>query len=140
MKLENYLTTFQKKVEGDFDRATALSKFQIIIFVQRGSTLDQGARPYQDADALTQLRNGLVHFKPQWDGTKSQHKRISDTLNGRFAPSPFISGPEGLFPRRWATHGCTRWAVQTCFEFAEEFEKRAGLPAKFGPQLHHVSP
>jgi hypothetical protein len=135
------LESFKKKYEGgDFDKTTLLAKFHLIIFAQGGTHMDKGARPYQDIDALIQLRNGLVHFRPEWDTDAGKHKTISSALNRRFNPSPFISGPEGLFPRRWATHGCTAWAVRSCLAFTAEFESRAGLSSKYGQSTDRLQP
>jgi hypothetical protein len=100
------LESFAKKFEGDFDKTTLLAKFHLIIFAQGGAHMDKGAKPYQDVNALIQLRNALVHYRPEWDTGAGKHQGISFTLSGRFAPSPFVSGPDGLFPRKWATHGC----------------------------------
>jgi hypothetical protein len=54
-----------------------------------------------------------------------KHKRQSV----KFAPSLYFS-QEPLFPRAWTTHGCTKWAVETCIAFIKEFEKRSGLAPK----------
>jgi hypothetical protein len=105
-------------------------KFEFALLLRGKSHFDRGARPYQDVAAIIELRNALTHFKPKWDALAVRHRKISDRLQNYFAPSPFLND-QLIFPRRWATHGCTKWAVEQCLAFAEEFESRAELPPKY---------
>ena len=42
-----------------------LGKFQVALVCAGHERMDQGAEPFQSADVLVELRNHLVHFKPQ---------------------------------------------------------------------------
>ena len=92
--------------------------------------MNQGNRPYQDVAAMIDLRNSLTHFKPEWEDEADRHQKLSERLRGRFTPSPFLSDAL-IFPRRWATYGATKWAVESCLSFAEEFEGLADLGPKY---------
>jgi hypothetical protein len=54
-------------------------------------------------------------------------------------PGPFLKD-ELIFPRRWATHSCTAWAVRTVLAFAESFEHHGQLPSKYGAWPEKLSP
>ena len=46
-----------------------LSKFQVALVCAGHERIHQGAEPFQSADVLIDLRDALVHFKPQWHWT-----------------------------------------------------------------------
>jgi hypothetical protein len=79
---------------------------------------------------VVELRNALVHFKPEWDTQADRHQKLSKKLKDKFGPSPFLNDVL-IFPRRWATHGCTSWGVRSCLKFAAEFERLSNLPPKY---------
>ncbi len=93
--------------------------------------LDRGSSAVQDVAALVALRNGLTHFKPQWDTDTAAHARISRLLEGKFEPSSLILD-EPVFPRRWACYACACWAVDACRDFLLMIEEGLGLPEKVG--------
>ena len=108
-----------------------LEKFELALLQLRKPRMDRGAPPYQKVADLIELRHALTHFKPEWMKEPDEHATISDRLAHKFEGSPFLSEPELLFPRRWAGHGCTSWAVSSAIAFAKHFESVAGLPAKY---------
>jgi hypothetical protein len=69
-----------------------------------------------------------MHFKPEWEPAK--HKKLSSELRNLFKPSEFLASDPGLFPRAWASHDCTMWALNAVLRFIEHFEDWAGLPHK----------
>jgi hypothetical protein len=74
------------------------------------------------------LRNELVHFKPEWSneaevqGKATVHTKVSQRLASKIETSPFLPG-EPPFPRAWATHSCTKWAVKTALAFGSSIAK-----------------
>jgi hypothetical protein len=121
------------------ERKPTLKKFDMAFMLKQKTLLDRGSRPTEDVVALFELRNRITHFRPQWDGTIGPHAELSRTLENRFAPSPFLADTESLFPRRWATHGCTKWAVESCVEFLNVFESCAGVPARVAKHSARLS-
>jgi hypothetical protein len=109
-----------------YERKPVLEKFDFALVVRRGSRLDRGGPVFQAADALIKLRNGLVHFKPEWFDQQKQHARLSKLLQGKIENSPFLQS-EPLFPRAWAGSQCTDWAVRSVADFIIDFEQRASL-------------
>jgi hypothetical protein len=111
-----------------FERKPLLKKFDFALLLREKPLLDSKTRLYQDVDALNMLRNGLIHFKPEWSHQAQSHKEISKRLESRFPGSPFLRSERSLFPLGWATHGCTKWALESVLAFCKEFERLAALP------------
>jgi hypothetical protein len=114
-----------------YERKPMLKKFEFALLLLRKPSMDRGARPYQDVEVLIGLRDALTHFKPEWMKEADAHAKLSAKLAEKFDGSPFLSAPELLFPRRWAGHSCTSWAVGSVIAFAKHFESVAGLPPKY---------
>lgn len=113
-----------------YERKATLEKFEFALLLSEKSGIDKGTTPYQDVQIVVELRNALVHFKPEWDTQADRHLKLSKKLKNKFDPSPFLDD-ELVFPRRWATHGCTSWSVRSCLNFAAEFERLSNLPPKY---------
>ena len=97
-----------------------------------------GVESFQSVDALVRLRNALMHFKPEWEPAK--HKQLSSELRNFFEPSEFLANDPGLFPRAWASHDCTTWALNSVLSFIEHFEHCAGLPHKMAQFSDRLKP
>jgi len=122
--LDNLWETYEQK--------PILEKFEFALLLLRKSNLDRGTSPYQDVKVLIDLRNALTHFKSEWENEADEHRKISDKLASKISPGPFFSTDPLLFPRRWTSHSCTIWAVQSAMAFATEFERLADFPLKYG--------
>jgi hypothetical protein len=105
---------------------SALEKYELALLLKERQAFDRGAKPYQHVAALTKLRNGLVHFKPEWFDQLDEHAKVSKLLAVNIEGSPFLKS-EQLFPRAWAGSDCTVWAVRSVTELIIEFERRAGI-------------
>jgi hypothetical protein len=125
-----YANDLLDKLWETFEQKPILEKFQFALLLKGKPELDRGAQPFQCASAMIDLRNALTHFKPEWTNEAVRHRKLSQRLNGMFVPSAFLSD-ELVFPRRWATHGCTKWSIESVRSFAEQFELNAGLPSKY---------
>ena len=113
---------------AEFDRKPVIKKFEFALLLMNKPVL--GGVVVQHFAVLQELRNALIHFKPERSSEAMRHDQLSRRLSGKFVPSAFLNDAL-LFPRRWATHGCTKWAVETCLSFAMEFEQLSGLSKKF---------
>lgn len=110
-----------------------LSKFQVALVCAGHDRMDKGAEPYQSVDVLVDLRNELVHFKPQWwhdDGRDEAKfvKRLRDRLAGRENRQPI---GEPWFPNKVLGAGCADWACSSVIGFAREWHGRMGLTFDF---------
>jgi hypothetical protein len=118
-----------------------IKKFEIVLSLLRRSAFDKSTNPYSDARVLTELRNALIHYEPEWvpGGThraqdqKSAHK-FEKALRGRFDLNPFSGSGSTFYPSRMLGHGCAQWAVNTALGFADCFFQLIGTPP---PYEHH---
>ena len=117
-----------EKLWSDYEGKRILEKFDLALLLRGASTRPTGVESFQSVDALVRLRNALMHFKPEWE--PARHKRLSSELRSFFKPSEFLASDPGLFPRAWASHKCTVWAVNSVLSFIEHFEDCAGLSHK----------
>ena len=103
-----------------------IEKFNIALELLGQAPLQDTSPPCNDIAVLIRLRNALMHFKPEWESRADDHQDISTLLTGRFEPA-FLPEDRLLFPRRWACHGCTSWAIRSVWTFIRHFEKLAGI-------------
>jgi len=113
-----------------YKREPIMGKFDLALQLRKAGSLERGKSPAQDVKFLIRLRNALTHFKPEWFDKQQEHAKLSAQLAKRFSPSAFFPKDEPIFPRGWATHGCTAWAVKSAINFISEFESQAGLPKR----------
>lgn len=96
-----------------------------------GGSIDKGKPPYDDAGALLDLRNALVHFRPAWSDNKDVHesdeaKRIERVV-GR---SRFYQG-EPNFPIGYLHYSSAKWAVRTVRDVSQHFSGVIGEEDRF---------
>lgn len=112
----------------DEKRIQLLQKYQIALSAIEKSKFDTSRSPYQDVKLLIDLRNMLVHFKPEWDNDQKKHKKIEDKLRGLFELNPFWPTENTIFfPFKCLSHGCANWAVSSSMKFILEFFTLTGL-------------
>jgi len=113
-----------------YEQKPPLEKFDFALILKTGTAFDRGSKSYQDVATLVKLRNGLMHFKPEWFSEQEEHAKLSSSLQYRATHSPLLPHPEPLFPRAWASHGTAVWVVSSVFAFIVEFEQRAQVPGR----------
>jgi hypothetical protein len=112
----------------DEKRFPILRKYQIALAAIKKSRFDTSRNPYQDMDLLINLRNMLVHFKPEWDNDQKEHKEVEKKLQGRFELNPFWPKDNAIFfPFKCLSHGCANWAVGSSMKFILQFFALIGL-------------
>jgi len=113
------------------ERLCVLEKYQEALKFSGQKEFDRGKNPFQDADSLIDLRNALVHYKPEWDDEAKVHQKIKVRLEKKFSLNPF-SNPKGLwFPHQCLGAGCAKWSVDTIESFMSEFCNILGIPNRF---------
>ena len=121
-----------------YEMKQTLEKFEFALLLLRKERFNQGISPYQDVVSLIKLRNALVHFKPEWTDQQIVHARVSSSLKDRVDRSPFFVSGEPLFPRAWASHSTTKWAVISVLSFISAFEKLANLQPRLQLYMHKL--
>jgi hypothetical protein len=104
-------------------RATGsiLDKYQALLEFYGVARMKKGLPPYQDADLIIQLRNTLMHYKPQYYGGDKEH-RLVGKLRTKFEANPLMRGSgNSYFPDHCLGGPCARWAVKTVKAFADAY-------------------
>lgn len=111
-----------------------LDRFQLALLLLGRPPFDIGTEPYQDAALLVRLRNGLVHYTPQFRPGASSEPTVSAEarwLRGleskRFSANPFTGEANPFFPDRCLGHGCTTWAWNAALIFCDSFFNEIGV-------------
>lgn len=110
-------------------RDTPLEKLDLLLTLRGHAPLHRGKPPVQDFVLLGRLRNHLVHFQPDWDWVDPHHAKLSRQLADRFEKSRLVDD-DAHFPRAWATHAATVWAVTATHGTLALVEEQAGWPAR----------
>lgn len=118
------------------DKKPILDKYDIVFDHAEKDLFCKGAEPYQSASSLIDLRNRLVHYKPEWVGTGEGYKEtFSEKLRERLEKkikklNPLAdAGNCSFFPHKCLSYGCAKWAVESSIKFTDEFFLKLGLPS-----------
>lgn len=121
-------------------RKGVLDKYDIALQANTGNKLPRGDQSVQDVEALINLRDRVIHFKPEWSGAPGLHEDLSKQLNYKFERSPFLLHEENLFPIAWASHSFARWALQAAVTFVQNFHASYGKPSPLDLAPHQDFP
>lgn len=87
-------------------------------------TTGSGARPYDNARLVINLRNSLVHYEPGSYGPNDQPK-CTEKLEGKFSDNPLMAGTGNpYFPAKCLGSPCANWAIDSVEKLADEFFQR----------------
>ncbi|NLG45908.1 hypothetical protein [Gordonia sp. (in: high G+C Gram-positive bacteria)] len=120
---------------GWLERASILDKYRVSLAACGAEPFEKGAWPYQSAKKLIDLRNALVHFKPETQVSGEAHK-LEKALKSEFASNQIFSEP--LSP--WYTigclgYGCAEWSHTTAAAFIDEWQARIGLEKDYKDEM-----
>jgi len=115
-----------------YEQKPTLEKFEFALLLKGATAFDRGAPPYQDVSTIIRLRNGLMHFKPEWFSAQEEHAKLSKMLAYRATLCPFFPTSEPLFPRGWTSHATVKWVIRSVLNFLLEVEQRTGIDARMG--------
>jgi len=110
-----------------YEQKSILDKFELALLIKSAEDFDRGSSPYQDVSTIFRLRNGLIHFKPEWFSAQEEHTKLSNLLVYRASLCPFFPESEPLFPRGWTSHATVKWIVRSSLDFILEFEQRSNI-------------
>jgi hypothetical protein len=112
------------------ERKPLLEKYQIALILADKPRLDEGRTTFEDAASLCNLRNALVHYKPEWDDETEVHRRLQRRLNSKFDLNPLAPKGSLWFPHVCLGSGCAKWCVQVVRTFAADFCESLGVPKR----------
>ena len=105
-------------------RLPSLDKYQTALAAANLPALDAGRVPFQDVKLLIQLRNSMVHFKPQLQEAGAMDRKVETALRGKFETNPLAT--QKLFPYYLLSFSAARWAANATLKFVREFRLRIG--------------
>ena len=112
---------------NELERSSILLKYQMALMLANHNKFDHGTQPYQDVDSLIQLRNALVHYKPEWDTESQKHENLRKRLNLKFILNPFASKSRLWFPHKCLGSGCVLWSINASEVFITSFCKKMSI-------------
>jgi hypothetical protein len=112
---------------GGLEMKPILTKYQEALKLLGLPQMDETSGVFQDADALINLRNSLVHYKPTWDPDQPKKASLTSYLSGRYPISPFLTACDNFVTMQSMSYGCCKWAIDTAFAFIHEFDNAARL-------------
>jgi hypothetical protein len=109
----------------------ALEKWQLMRIFAGLDPLDRGHAPYQDAQLVMQLRNLILHYRPEYVAADEPH-RLEERLKGKFAPNRLMEGSGNpWWPSHCLGHGCAEWAAQSALAFADQTCSDLGISPNY---------
>jgi hypothetical protein len=119
-------------------RFSILEKYQVALILTDKPKFDTDINPYQDVSHLVNLRNALIHYKPEWiphlSGTNKNEMdphKFEKMLKVKFKENPMAGVGDPFFPDKCLGHGCAEWAVRSSINFVDDFFSRLGLTPRF---------
>ncbi len=112
-------------------------KFDNILGSFGKEKFNRGDYPFQDIALLVNLRNALVHYKPEWVTVYTDrplpeevdNKKLEQLRKKHIPRSPFIPGTERqFFPKQCLSHGHAKWAVNVSLAFVDGFFEKMNRP------------
>lgn len=111
-----------------FDRSPTLDRAQALLAHMNCAPFNRGTDPFQSADLLRALRNGLVHPKAEWDSARERNSKLSIKIVSANLPlSQFQTDPALAFPHGCMSAGVAQWAAASARRFVRELRSRLGL-------------
>ena len=114
----------------EVDRVSVLREYQTALLLCGRQKFDRGGAPYQDAESAVQLRNALVHYRPEWESEQDRHIALEQRLRKRFDLNPLTAQRSLWFPHRCLSSDCASWVLKACTVFLLEFCSRLGIPSR----------
>lgn len=130
----------------EVERKDTLGKYEIALDLKKQTrfTKEDKSSPlysiYTSASILIEVRNALIHFKPQWDDEEKSHQAIALRLLKENVQPRLSVGSTPIFPTDFMCHDMTRWAVKSSWTFIEAFSQKADLPNKFAYMVNDLNP
>ena len=109
-------------------------KYQDALLVTGKKPFTETRDPFKSADLVIQLRNSLVHYKPEWEDIDAEHK-YERLLKGKFPENTQpIAGPS-WYPDKALAAGCADWVCDASVYFVKQWWQRMRLRGRY--DLHY---
>lgn len=127
-RTQELMANWWDETNEGFDKT--LSKYQLLLVFAGKPRLDAGTEPYQSAALLIQLRNTLVHFRPETIYSNQVHK-LESKLKGRFSDNKLAHKKSNWWTSRALGAGCAEWAVASARAFTDEISHQLNIQPNY---------
>ena len=130
---------WDREDRGSLEKWSTLKKYQKTLELLDKEKFDEAFELFENVSLLIELRNTLMHFKPEWNSIHSpymsendnQH-RLTSKLEGKFELSIFFrSTGNPFFPNKCMGYGCAEWALKNAIIFVDEFYRKIGIETNY---------
>lgn len=104
-------------------RFSTLERYAMALSMSDKESMPKGSAPTQEAQLVVQLRNWIVHYRPE-DQPDGQVPKLGEQLRNRFESNRIMDPNNQWFPDRALSAGCARWAVDAIKAFTDEWCRR----------------
>lgn len=126
--LRKYKKAFEKYIDNNDELSKVLLqntnlifKYDIVWFIKKNDLLPENTQK-QDIRYLTELRNALTHFTPEWSNALAKHLNLEKDRKNRFTLNPFYAPGSLFFPYRCLSASCAMWSCKVSNEFLVLFK------------------
>jgi hypothetical protein len=101
------------------ERGRILDKYQALLRFAGQPVMEEGKQPFQHAKLAVQLRNAIVHFRPE-DLSADEPAKMETRLHSKFPDNRLMAGAGNPW---WPDHclgwGCADWAIRSVTALAD---------------------
>jgi hypothetical protein len=128
----NLMAAFWEATEEGRRVGTVLVKYKWALKFCGQETFDEGSSPYQDVKLLIDLRNYLVHYRPQDVGHSLKPPKWVGGLVNRFPGNRLMTGSGNpWFPDIALGAGCAEWAWRSARALTDKLAATIGLELNY---------
>jgi hypothetical protein len=127
-RTQELMAGWWEETNKGFDKT--LTKYQLLLTFAGKSKLNTSAEPYQSALLLIQLRNTIVHFRPETIYSNQVHE-LEKKLKGKFEDNKLAHPKSNWWTSRAIGAGCAEWAADSAQAFADEVSKRLNIKPNY---------
>lgn len=111
-------------IHADKKRIPTLTKYQEALTRANAELFDEQDDMYRNVKLATNLRNMLVHYKPE-SRSANYSEEITRTLSGKFPENTLMAGSGNpYFPDKCLGAGCCWWALKSVRCFSDSFHQK----------------
>jgi hypothetical protein len=115
------------------ERSSILRKYEWFLQLAGCAPMGRGDSVFQSAADVIELRDALVHFKPEWTSDPKRNEKLETRLSGKFVHNRLSMPDQHFIPYRGLGHGSGVWAVR-----AVQLYSLLSAPSRFasaGPRI-----
>lgn len=72
----NYSSNLLEELWKNYERKPTLDKFKFALLLRGKNAFDESSLVFKDVKLMIELRNAIIHFKPEWSEDAIQHKKL----------------------------------------------------------------